>query len=636
MIKTKFKKTAKKLITYYWRFRAQIYSKKIKNYSQPVAVFFLPESAIQIYINTMLVVASQLRLLGHKIIFLRCYSVLPRCIYMDSVNFDSSTSYDKADLCAYCYSSFEGKVKKANFDIIDLRNLVQTEDYHEVNHIINNNPGRPFSFEKDGIKLTELLKYNFFLYSKSTNLINLDKEKLKIWQDSFRTLYIGCKIFTRLKSILRISHIFMVDEYSFNLVIKNISFKDNIIFKSLLSTYHKDVDVEKIKIINRDTLTDIYHIKKNWSANRKSSLKAGVISEITDDLLFKMAKKGTFTYSPIKNLIHNILNNLQLCETKKTIVAYTSSPDEIEALLAVHKSTLLDCSIDKDAFSTQLEWLLSLVEFVEARKENLQLIIRIHPRMAPNHREIIGCDTLGEFREQLSSICDNVKVIWPEQKISSYDIAEVADVVTVAWSSMGIDMARLSIPVISGFTNKLPLPNDNFHVLCSTKEDFFNRLTESLNKKANLTDILLAYRWYYAAYLGHSVDLSDVFASTIQGKPTLSKNSSTLEKGLMYDQSVYELNLSQMQEINQDMNNRVEMIELKKQLERVIYYLITNDDPFESKNKSQIDFKNFKSKKGYVSYTSVDGRKFKKYSPLIERLFKLIDPRSLESVHVNV
>ncbi len=74
------RKILKKLIHYYWLFRAQFFKKSTLEFQDAVVVFFLPEAAIQSFINTMLVVALQLKNLGHKVIFIRCFSVLDRWV----------------------------------------------------------------------------------------------------------------------------------------------------------------------------------------------------------------------------------------------------------------------------------------------------------------------------------------------------------------------------------------------------------------------------------------------------------------------------------------------------------------------------------------------------------------------------
>lgn len=620
------KKVVKKLIHYYWYARASFHHQKSSNSVHPIVIFFLPEAAIQSFINTMLVVALQLKNMGHRVVFIRCFSVLERCVYMDSVNFNNETKFSKKELCTQCFSSFQKKIIDLGFDYFDLRNFVKPNDHVEINDIISKNPKEVFSYEKDEIQFTELLKYNFFLYNKSTNLTSLDASKLKLWQDSLRSLYIGYKSFSRMTEIKKISHVFMIDEYSFNLVVKKIANKKNIIFKSLSSTYHKDVTAEKVRVFNRDTLSDLYYIRDNWPHCRELKLDPFEIKDITDDLICKMSKKGTYTYSPTKENIKDIHTLLELSRYKKTIVAYTSSPDEVEALLTVNKKVLSRNTIFKDAFSSQLDWLIHLAKFVQSR-DDLQLIIRIHPRMASNHREKIRCDALDEFKDKLNFNVDNIKIIWPEVKISSYDIAEIADLVTVAWSSMGIDIARLSIPVISGFTNSIPLPNDIFHLTISDKASYFEKILELVNKKSDLQSTILAYRWYKAAYLNHSIDLSDIFNSTLNGKISLSKNAHMLEKALINNENVFQNNidLDRAQIKHEDLIK--EHDELKRQLGRVIYFLITNIDYF-FENCSMMKIENFLDSlsvdENRIHYLSDEGVEYVKYSPLISRLYTML------------
>ena len=87
-----------------------------------------------------------------------------------------------------------------------------------------------------------------------------------------------------------------------------------------------------------------------------------------------------------------------------------------------------------------MDWIRALVRYV-ARREDLCLIIRVHPREFPNKREMVLSEHAKMLQVALSELPDNVKVNWPTDKVSLYDLANITDAFANAWSSAGKEMA---------------------------------------------------------------------------------------------------------------------------------------------------------------------------------------------------
>ena len=54
----------------------------------------------------------------------------------------------------------------------------------------------------------------------------------------------------------------------------------------------------------------------------------------------------------------------------------------------------------------------------------------------------------------------NVTVVWPENNISTYNVIELIDFATVSWSSIGIEISLLGIPVVTGIQRYFPITVD--------------------------------------------------------------------------------------------------------------------------------------------------------------------------------
>lgn len=603
----------------YWAHRAKNKGPLPIGNDPSTILFLLPEAGISLYINALVVIAKQLRLKGHKIYFARCFNLFERCMFMDSESMRiDATPEEKKLLCTYCFRSFDKNVIKNNFDYVDLRHFITEQDHAEVNAFINKNPNGIFDLTVDGINFTGILEYSLFLYLKKSNLENLSLNELRLWQQHLRSLLIGYKAVRKLIPALKVSHIIMCDVYSFNSVIKDMSNKIGVSLVNISFPYHKDIDLSRIKVLKNDTAIENLEALRCWPDFKNLSLPSYQIKEAVDDLIVRMSQKGTYAYSPSKSLEKDILNNLDLKKDRKTIVAYPSSPDEVEAILKSYKNRGLLLEKTEDAFSNQFEWLDELISFTE-NSSNFQLIIRLHPRMASNHREKWGCVAATEFQDKYAKTYQHVKIIWPEENISSFDLAEIADVVTVSWSSMGIFMARLGIPVVSGLRSALPIPNEDFQLFTPTKTEYFEAIQHLSSATPSLQKLQHAYRWYFMMYLGHCLDLKDVLGPENSAQNMLSNNAEQLENILIKNQSSLAMNLRSLQEYQGPQSLRQEQQELFRMLSRLIHFMMTNNDT----NEVIPVLENLTLIERQIKY-HYKGIHYVKYSPLVARITKLL------------
>ncbi len=582
-------------------------------------LFLLPEAGIKSYINTLVLIASQLRLLGIKVYFVRCFNIFERCMFMDSesLNIDANNQ-DKKFLCTYCFSSFEKNVIAKGFEFFDLRHFISNEDREYIQNIIAAH-NQPFDFSCDDINFSGILEYNFFLHLKKASLSDLSEVEVKLWQQQLFSLYVGYQGVNKLLQQFGITHVVMYDQYSFNSIIKILASKLNITHTNVTIPFHKDVDPTRIRIISQDAMNQEHHAISEWPRFKNLHLSKNQIKEVADDLIVKMSKRGTYSYSPSKSASQNMVEQLNLDPAKKTIIAYPSSPDEADSMINIRKRKGLSLVEPNDAFVDQFEWLDDLINYTENSKE-FQLVIRLHPRMAPNHREKWGCPIITDFVEKYSKPYQHVKIIWPEDKISSFDLAEIADVVTIAWSSMGIFMARLGIPVVSGLKMSLALPNEEFLVFCRTKETYFNSINLLAKAKISPQRLKDAYRWYHMMYLGDCVDLSDIVHQNpeLNEINKLSKNSSSLANAIMHHHNVLEMNLQNLKNNQIHHSVKDENQALLMQVHRLIHFFITNID-----TSSIISVKDNIVMEGYHIEYSYKGELYVKYSPMIARLVLL-------------
>jgi tetratricopeptide (TPR) repeat protein len=202
------------------------------------------------------------------------------------------------------------------------------------------------------------------------------------------------------------------------------------------------------------------------------------------------------------------------------MVAFTSSLDERLAVDSVVDALeLRQVHGVTQPWPDQIEWLKALLAYV-GRKDDVHLVVRVHPREGANKRESRVSQHLGRLREAFDKPFPNATFVWPGMDVSSYDLAELADIVLTAWTTLGLEVGRVAVPVLASTWSLSPKPKDDFYVWMPTPEAYFAKLEEMIPASPRLESVLHGFRWHYVAYFGHMVDFGDIIpARDFHGLP---------------------------------------------------------------------------------------------------------------------
>jgi hypothetical protein len=161
--------------------------------------------------------------------------------------------------------------------------------------------------------------------------------------------------------------------------------------------------------------------------------------------------------------------------------------DERPLAVAYTNLTFESSVVGKDrAFKDQFDWISALIKWF-ADRPAWQLAVRIHPaevradQWRPN-------ESLYDFiRTQVSARPENVRVVRPDETISSYTLGSLARVILVYSSTLGLEMAERRKRVITaahthyagrGFTSD-PLTADEYFVALQQNMESDSMLCES-------------------------------------------------------------------------------------------------------------------------------------------------------------
>jgi hypothetical protein len=229
------------------------------------------------------------------------------------------------------------------------------------------------------------------------------------------------------------------------------------------------------------------------------------MKRITDHFLVLFRGGSLFGYSARSRGSSNRLRErFGAAPGQRILVAAMSSYDELFAaeIAGARRSLPL-------LFPSQADWIRSLVQFVRERKD-LLLVIRVHPREFPNKREGVKSEHAAHLESLLTDLPPNVRVNWPADQISVYDLANEASAFLTAWSSVGKEMATLGLPVVT-YCPQLLLYPAALHEAAVTLPDYHAAIERTLTSGWSLERVRKAYRWLALEHRHGAIDIADGF-----------------------------------------------------------------------------------------------------------------------------
>lgn len=162
-------------------------------------------------------------------------------------------------------------------------------------------------------------------------------------------------------------------------------------------------------------------------------------------------RSSTQAFSPKSDDGKAYLNAREYASSyEKTICYFTSSPDEqLHDNFSYPNDALLGSEITRgfDLYACEAEFLADVLEY--ASRFGLGVIIRIHPRMNPEGKQVFPSGLL-EIHEAVSRYPENrFFVLEPQTAVSSYTLALLGRVNLFFWSTIGIELMMLGFVAMS-------------------------------------------------------------------------------------------------------------------------------------------------------------------------------------------
>jgi hypothetical protein len=469
-------------------------------------LIFMPEMGINLYSKVIEKIAQSLVFGGVEVTLVRCHDVLPSCALKLGSNVNQR---DLEQICKNCVLSSRIVSKLAKCNTLDLIFTPTTSpDLSKLNYqeLIN------FSYKS--ISIGRLVYYDLSIHYKkdSRRQFFYATEKVFFNQQLSVAIYL-IDFLDKIYSEKNYTSVISFDEYSLANVTRAWARNRGLNAFQAGTAYHFNADIGFISLSSSKTsLIDKRIAIDKWGKRNKLALPASIVYEIYEDLVFRMSTSGGHIFS--KNYsgdADGIKKLLKIKNDNKVIAVFPSSNDEITALEEM--STALNASIEKrDAFESQMDWLSCIIEFAR-QNDDVRVIIKIHPRLLDTHRDVRVADELVMYEEMAANLPSNVIFVWPKDSVSAYDILMFADLGLTSWGTMGLEIAKLGIPVVTALSKSVSVtPGISLFKKAVDRESFLNYL-RAPKYHVKKVDLIEACRWHYSTYLSNNIFCADFISS---------------------------------------------------------------------------------------------------------------------------
>ena len=145
---------------------------------------------------------------------------------------------------------------------------------------------------------------------------------------------------------------------------------------------------------------------------------------------------------------------------KQIISLFTSSPDELIGQQFSYRHLNTDLShLPKSVFHDQAHWLATTIKYFLNRQADTSLIIRLHPRLGADKRGLHESPYLKDMWNLLNQLIGSsqaIRLVHPNDMISSYWLGFQSDLILNGWSTIGLELAIKGKTVTNAFY-KCPL-----------------------------------------------------------------------------------------------------------------------------------------------------------------------------------
>jgi hypothetical protein len=472
-------------------------------------ISFAPHSAIWTHAFPEALVVEALQQEGHEVLYVSCGGQFSGyCIPMSSVRLtmDSSTS-EKAKVCKSCKMNRTIVRREFGFNGVDISDLISDEDRNDVAELLRGLNRRNFlDFEIEAIPVGRYALYEFLINHKKNSLV-LNEDEWRRFQPELTNALFSFFASKKLLDREKPDRVLVYNSYySVNHIFCELAGQRGIPHYFLHAGNNLSNRMQTLFLIRGYAIAN-WNRNPHWKSYRDKPCTEKMLSSVTDHMLALFDGLDAFAYSaPMSGSESNLKKRFGVEQGQKILRATLSSSDERVAAEAIGvQFPDVNC-----IYPTQLEWVSALIGHVSQRPEYC-LIIRVHPRNFPNKRESIKSVQAEGLEKLLRNLPANIKVNWPAEHISIYDLAEITDVVLNGWSNAGKEMSLLGLPVVLYSHELVTAYPADINYVGQTQEEYFAKIDQAAADGWSIENVRKAYRWCAFEYFRSLINISESY-----------------------------------------------------------------------------------------------------------------------------
>ncbi len=438
---------------------------------------------VNIYAETLRFVAWKLNRTGCDVIRFGCAGALATCTSINSTGARELTNNDRAKICTSCMIAqklisvqavFEANSKR----VTEVESAALFINTLQQRLAINNKISDVLDMEYAGFKLCRIAFFDFAMVHK-------------LGVESELVAYTAGRFVAGVSDLIKLLHLFELFQKN-NRITHLIYVNGNYSQNSLACQFFNKYGVICLSV--EPQLTSQHILNRILFKLHRIELQPEGICSVIDASESSVLRNAVACSSVFRNFGARINGGdfnayTSLCEDDisskeaqdlnqfmkghhRIHSFFLSSEDELIPHVVTH-GFLGDIGNNKlGNYKSQYEFTVYLLKEA-ARKPNIGFIVRIHPRMAINKRDMFESAEHRRYRSLLSEneIPRNVLILYGDNKISSYFIISISDLVLVSWSTIGLEALLLGVSVISVFPSHLMYPITSFSLQPTTQEE---------------------------------------------------------------------------------------------------------------------------------------------------------------------
>lgn len=481
-------------------------------------LFFSPFSGIWLHAMPEALVAAQLRRSGAEVTYITCDGIFEAgCAVMSAHGLPPNADRAaRAHICGICRKQRDLIVDALGVKSATIESLLDDEARVKVKAQVEAATlGNMATLEAEGLPVGRYALHETIIHFKLSDLSEITPASFAHFQVDLKHTLLALEATKQMLERFGPDCIVTYNtHYSLNYGMTNFAERHSVAVYGLHAGGNMARRLSSLYVFRRDMVRLYRDMMKRFARDLEMvpGDEAG-IRGATDHFLALTFGGSVFVYStPKSRKPFDVRRFFAINREQKVVLATLSSYDELfssQILGVLEDSPML--------FNNQVEWVDALVSWARTRPD-VFLIIRVHPREFPNRRDAVHSTHAQRLATAFQDLPSNVRINWPTDEVSLYDLAAEVDVALNGWSSAGKELSLLGIPVVL-FTRDILFYPASLNLLANNKSHYFSLIEEALACGWSFDRVRRTYRWLALEYQLATIDISDGFSFKEHIKP---------------------------------------------------------------------------------------------------------------------